>query len=131
MTKETSLWAWLRRAKQHYGSRLKLQRIESGSITSGIPDLYVCCDGISFWVEGKTTSELGIYQLKWLTEHRKAGGTSFIVYNKGNGVRYYEFTNETPIENINPYPWLCIEDMKRTTIKNIIQRSKNELLHKR
>ena len=116
MAIETSLWSWIRSAKKYYGAQLQLQRIESGGTRKGIPDLFVCCEGVSFWVEGKTTSDLSHEQHIWHKEHAKAGGVSFILYTdkKANKVWYRYRLNPVPI--IAYEAVACIKLMKLETI---------------
>ena len=115
MTKETSLWTWIRKAKSHYGSKLFLQRIESGNVEPGIPDMFICCYGISFWVEGKTTSDLSIDQIKWHREHAKSGGVSFILFKdkKTNEIKLYRFGTVRIIAAVSAE--LVIEFMRHET----------------
>ena len=115
MTKETSLWTWIRKAKLHYGSRLFLQRIESGNVEPGIPDMFVCCDGISFWIEGKTTSDLSSDQHEWHRKHVKAGGISFILFKdkKTNEIKFYRFGTIKIIFALSSE--LAVEFMKHET----------------
>ena len=57
-------------------------RLESSTI-NGIPDVFGCIDGHSFWVELKASKvkNKGIskYQINWHLNHRKSGGKSYIL----------------------------------------------------
>lgn len=55
-------------------------RIESNLTQQGIPDIYCCINGFSFWVELKVDIDLSPLQHSWLEQHRLAGGRTFVVY---------------------------------------------------
>lgn len=55
-------------------------RVESNLTAQGIPDIYCCVNGFSFWVELKVENELSPMQWSWHKQHSIAGGTSFIIH---------------------------------------------------
>ena len=59
-----------------------LTRIESSTI-NGIPDIYACVTGHSFWLELKANEvkncNLSKFQINWHIKHRQVGGKSFIL----------------------------------------------------
>lgn len=59
---------------------LQICRIESNLTEQGIPDLYLCIDGRSIWIELKMdNNSLSPFQKAWHKRHREAKGRSFIV----------------------------------------------------
>ena len=64
------------------------QRIESGAIGQGIPDINACFQGIEFWIELKIIvghrfrSPLKAFQAAWITRRTNAGGRCFILAEK-------------------------------------------------
>ena len=76
-TKEAKLW---KRINQLQKGRKDwhLTRIESSTI-NGIPDVYGCIEGRSFWLELKATDAkncgLSKFQVNWHLNHQQAGGT--------------------------------------------------------
>lgn len=59
-----------------------LTRIESSTI-NGIPDIYACVTGHSFWIELKANEvkncNLSKFQINWHIKHKQVGGHSFIL----------------------------------------------------
>ncbi len=56
------------------------QRIESHATSQGIPDVYVCIDGVSFWLELKIwPNQPTNLQHGWLITYANAGGIGFVV----------------------------------------------------
>tara|TARA_E500000318_G_C3561664_1_gene213729 strand:- start:1928 stop:2326 length:399 start_codon:yes stop_codon:yes gene_type:complete len=59
-----------------------LTRIESSTI-NGIPDIYACVTGHSFWIELKANEvkncNLSKFQINWHIKHKQVGGQSFIL----------------------------------------------------
>ena len=57
-------------------------RIEN-RIGGGVPDVHVCVDGISFWIELKTTKTsrvvISSHQIAWNFAYHAAGGVSFFL----------------------------------------------------
>jgi hypothetical protein len=57
-------------------------RIEN-RIGGGVPDVHVCVDGISFWIELKTTKTsrvvISSHQVAWHFAYHAAGGVSFFL----------------------------------------------------
>tara|TARA_R110000744_G_scaffold21401_2_gene55466 strand:- start:674 stop:1075 length:402 start_codon:yes stop_codon:yes gene_type:complete len=75
-TKEAKLWKKINLLQK--GRRdWHLTRIESSTI-NGIPDIYGCIAGRSFWLELKATDAkncgLSKFQVNWHLNHREAGG---------------------------------------------------------
>jgi hypothetical protein len=76
-TKESKLWKkinLLQKGRKDW----HLTRIESSTI-NGIPDVYGCIEGRSFWLELKATDAkncgLSKFQVNWHLNHQQAGGT--------------------------------------------------------
>tara|TARA_R110000751_G_scaffold5702_2_gene25657 strand:+ start:590 stop:1018 length:429 start_codon:yes stop_codon:yes gene_type:complete len=76
-TKESKLWkkiSLLQKGRKDW----HLTRIESSTI-NGIPDVYGCIEGRSFWLELKATDAkncgLSKFQVNWHLNHQQAGGT--------------------------------------------------------
>lgn len=58
-------------------------RIESNLTLQGIPDIYCCVNGHSFWIELKVDGNpLSPMQSAWHAQHYLAGGTSFVVFRE-------------------------------------------------
>lgn len=56
-------------------------RIESNLTLQGIPDIYCCVNGYSFWIELKVDGNpLSSMQSAWHAQHYLAGGTSFVIF---------------------------------------------------
>ena len=53
----------------------------------GVPDLYLCKDGKSVWIELKSNNlkNLGLsgYQINWIVNHQRNGGSVYVL----NGIR--------------------------------------------
>src|SRR5215467_11772435 len=63
-------------------------RIESNLTRQGIPDIYCCVNGRSFWIETKVDdNELAALQWSWHKQHQYAKGRSFIIYSNKEGYR--------------------------------------------
>ena len=80
-TKESKLWKKINQL-QKGRKDWHLTRIESSTI-NGIPDIYGCIDGSSFWLELKANEvkncNLSKFQINWHIKHRQVGGESFIL----------------------------------------------------
>ena len=76
-TKEAKLWKKINLLQKGRKS-WHLTRIESSTI-NGIPDVYGCIEGNSFWLELKATDAkncgLSKFQINWHLNHQQAGGT--------------------------------------------------------
>lgn len=96
---EKNLWAWLRKAKAHFGRDLHIQRIESAT-GLGIPDVEVCLKkwpiSYSFWIELKAVARparestpirhnITAEQIAWHRNRYHAGGLSFVLLQIGSG----------------------------------------------
>jgi len=58
----------------------QLCRMESNYTQQGIPDIYICYQGVSCWVETKVDDyPLSSLQISWHRQHRRAGGMVFTV----------------------------------------------------
>jgi len=75
-TKEAKLWKRINQL-QKGRKNWHLTRIESSTI-NGIPDVYGCIEGRSFWLELKATNAkncgLSKFQVNWHLNHQQAGG---------------------------------------------------------
>jgi hypothetical protein len=78
-TTETKIWNSLR---QHLPKKTHSQRIEN-RVSEGMPDCYLCIDGVPIWVELKIIKSNRIYlrpsQIAWHTSHSRCGGVSFFL----------------------------------------------------
>lgn len=95
-TREASLWQWLSKAREVYGDRVDLERIEN-SIGAGHPDVRGLLEGAHFYIELKTVarparSTTGILvglrkeQKDWAERYLKAGGRSaYLLVQVGSG----------------------------------------------
>lgn len=92
--RENNLWNWLRKSWRTVRG-LHAQRIETLTM-SGVPDVEVCCAGLSFWLELKAVdrpardstpvdTELTMAQGLWHRRRNLAGGTSFVLVTVGSG----------------------------------------------
>lgn len=91
--REQDLWRWLNRGAKAHRFSCHAVRLENAA-KSGDPDVYVCLDGITFWIELKCEAlpldpetpiiprfEFG--QPKWMKRHAEAGGSSFVLLQLG------------------------------------------------
>ena len=80
-TKESKLWKKINQL-QKGRKDWHLTRIESSTI-NGIPDVFGCIKGRSFWLELKATDVkncgLSKFQINWHLNHKKNGGVSYIL----------------------------------------------------
>lgn len=94
MTRETSMWAWLRRAHEKWPSALHLQRVEN-AIAEGTPDVEGCLSGQSFWIEMKSCPmpkraltpirpRFRPAQVPWLRRRWAAGGCALLLLQVGS-----------------------------------------------
>jgi hypothetical protein len=76
---EKKLWNSFR---QHLPKKSHAQRIEN-RVSEGMPDCYICIDGVPIWVELKIIKNNRIdirpSQIAWHTSHSRCGGVSFIL----------------------------------------------------
>jgi len=79
-TLESTFWKLLR---SHLPKGTHHQRIETGSVGTGIPDVNVCLEGIESWWELKVVKgkrvELSPEQSAWAFRRWRSGGRTFIV----------------------------------------------------
>ena len=70
------------RLKQHT-KNIHFTRIESSTV-QGIPDVHGCGNGVSFWIELKSTEDsfpiLSKFQMAWTFEYQRHGGKVFILH---------------------------------------------------
>lgn len=95
-TREASLWQWLSKAREPYGERLDIERIEN-SIGSGHPDVRLMVEGKHAYIELKTVARparktTGILvglrkeQVDWAGRYNTAGGKScYLLVQVGSG----------------------------------------------
>ena len=78
---ERQLWNLL---KQKLPKKTHFQRIENRA-GEGMPDVYMCMDGVPVWVELKTTKtdrvSVSKSQTAWHLAHSRCGGVSFFLVN--------------------------------------------------
>lgn len=101
-TREASLWQWLSKAREPYGERLDIERIEN-SVGAGHPDVRLMVEGKHAYIELKTVARparkttgvlvgLRLEQKEWAERYVKAGGRScYLLVQVGSGhaaVRY-------------------------------------------
>lgn len=91
---ESTLWKWIARGlvkARRSGTRLHWQRIENLT-GDGVPDTYLCVDGISWWLELKRGVQLtnGAIrvdyrprQVPWLLDELRAGGQAGVLVQVG------------------------------------------------
>ena len=64
-------------------SKVHWQRIETGALQQGVPDVNACYGGYEFWVELKCTTNdtvsLTPFQIAWHMRRATAGGISWIL----------------------------------------------------
>ena len=76
---EKNLWLSL---KKHLPKKTHSQRIEN-RVSEGMPDSYLCMDGVPVWVELKIIKRNGITlqpsQIAWHLSHSRCGGISFFL----------------------------------------------------
>ena len=74
---EKKIWSYLNQFQKE-NKEAHFTRIESSTI-NGIPDVYGCIEGRSFWLELKATDAkncgLSKFQVNWHLSHQQAGGT--------------------------------------------------------
>lgn len=88
-------------------------RVESNLTIQGVPDIYACVEGHSFWIELKFDSEVSPLQKSWHKKHSIAGGRSFvIIFSKG------EYRISTGDKLDKPY---CNFDNQFVAIRHILR----------
>ena len=88
-------------------------RVESNMTIQGVPDIYVCVDGYSFWIELKFDSTVSPLQKGWHKQHSLAGGKSFvIIFSKG------EYKVSTGAKLDMPY---CIFDNQFVAVRHMLR----------
>ena len=86
---ERKLWLSL---KKSLPKKTHCQRIEN-RVSEGMPDCYLCIDGVPVWVELKITKnnaiEIQPSQIAWHTSHSRCGGVSFfLAYSPTEGLAF-------------------------------------------
>ena len=88
---ETLLW---NRLKEKIPQHWNVTRIEN-RFGGGVPDVHICAEGISFWVELKTTKtnriNISSHQVAWNFAYSKSGGVSFFLVHPLKGGNLYLF----------------------------------------
>jgi len=96
MSRESSLWQWLKKAERELGPNLHMNRIEN-SAGQGQGDVEGHLRGSGqFWIELKTTTrpvrpetkirfKVRPKQIAWHTARAKAGGRSYFLLQVGSG----------------------------------------------
>ena len=91
---EALLWKNL---KESLPSHWQSQRIENRA-GGGVPDVYLCAEGISFWVELKVTKtnavKVSAFQHAWNYAHHRAGGINFYLVSPLEGPNLYLFAGD-------------------------------------
>lgn len=68
--------------KKHLPKKTHAQRIEN-RVSEGMPDSYICMDGIPIWCELKIIKRNGVAlqpsQIAWHLSHSRCGGVSFFL----------------------------------------------------
>lgn len=93
MTRETSLWNWLSKAKSTHREHLHMTRLEN-LVGEGTPDTEGCLDGRQFWIELKCNArparaktpihvKFRPMQPPWLKRRVRAGGRAFVLIQVG------------------------------------------------
>lgn len=88
--KESDFWGWLRDELTITVPTIHIQRIESGSTASGIPDVNLCVRGVEAWLELKvaTLTKRNPVRMKirfpndqafWLARRCQAGGHAYLL----------------------------------------------------
>ena len=72
----------------------QVQRIEN-RYGGGIPDVYICAEGCSFWIELKVTKtnriNISSHQVAWNYSHYRSGGVSFFLVHPLSSPNLYLF----------------------------------------
>ena len=88
---ESELWKSLRR---HIPVSWSVTRVEN-RLKSGIPDVFICAEGIQFWIELKITKNNRLFlsplQVSWNFTNWKAGGVNFILVHPVDELRANSF----------------------------------------
>lgn len=88
---ETLFWNKL---KEKIPLHWQVQRIEN-RYGGGIPDVYICAEGCSFWIELKVTKtnriNISSHQVAWNYAHYRSGGVSFFLVHPLSSSNLYLF----------------------------------------
>ncbi len=95
MSRESSLWRWLAKARISLGLDLHMTRVEN-SVGSGMPDVEGCYKGVHFWIELKSVKrpirkttlicpKFQPAQIPWLKRRALTGGNVFVLLQVGGG----------------------------------------------
>jgi hypothetical protein len=80
------LWAEI---SAHMGHPVDWQRIETGGVGRGIPDLNGCLAGTEIWIELKATNGWAVVvrpeQIGWAERRMRAGGRVFLMTRRRHG----------------------------------------------
>ena len=95
---EQSLWKLL---KQNLPKKTHCERIENRS-GEGMPDVYLCMDGVPVWLELKLTKnnrvKVSKSQIAWHCSHSRCGGVSFFLANDPSTSDLFLFDGASVIE---------------------------------
>lgn len=95
---EQSLW---KRLKQNLPKKTHFERIENRS-GEGMPDVYLCIDGVPVWLELKIVKngrvKVSKSQIAWHCSHSRCGGTSFFLLNDPSTSDLFLFDGASVIE---------------------------------
>ena len=88
------MWKSLRaKMPQHWHTT----RIEN-RFGGGIPDVHVCAEGLSFWIELKTTKtnrvNVSAHQVAWNFAYSQSGGVSFFLVSPLSSSNLYLFAGD-------------------------------------
>jgi len=95
---ERSLWKLL---KQNLPKKTHCERIENRS-GEGMPDVYLCIDGVPVWLELKIVKngrvKVSKSQIAWHCSHSRCGGVSFFLLNDPSTSDLFLFDGASVIE---------------------------------
>ncbi len=127
---EQKMWKMINEVQKRH-QNWHFFRLESLTI-NGIPDVFGCIDGHSFWVELKASKvkNKGIskYQINWHLNHKNSGGYSFIL-NHHETLRELEILEVHEPRTIKklksyPLPGPCTMKQYETILETILMNHK-------
>lgn len=140
MANETSLWNWLKKARDYFGSALHIRRVEN-AVSTGDPDADGILKGKDFTIELKCCArpargstrlryhDVTINQVEWHKHRLAAGGASAFLIQVGDGpeaVRYLVHGAEAHAlaEGVNEN-WLIAHAIKVGGPADAVERAVN------
>lgn len=111
--KESALWKLVLPKWRELGA--ECTRIETGT-ERGVPDLHVCWDAHTCWIEGKHVRGLIVMDKRrpeqgaWLWRQRRAGGRAWILARRGDVLRLWDGSIATRLlarGAWNSVPWFA------------------------